>query len=394
MNSGPSSSSSSSSGRLISGEQLANIVEQPTTTNGRKPVLVDCRRFQEYNNGHIKGAINLGYSRLLRKRLQGKDSVVEFISSAVSKAQGTVPKQFQVVLYGAQKPDAHSASSSSMTDQSLFLSFLVEQLTLSDRCGEEFLKAYPTLCVNNLHGDRSNSAAVQNERSDDRCDGFPSEATCILPFLYLGSEQDALSVETAKKFKITYLLNCTVTCVKPKHIEEKRFLRIPVSDSHTEKLIPYFPKAFSFLNKAIKKSASVLVHCLAGYSRSPTFVVAYLMQQKKMSLQEAYRFVKQKRPCVSPNINFWGQLVEFERMLSRRRQLGNGCIDRPLTLHAVTDRERRIRHLPAAFLFDTVNRESSSLFGTVPRRQLPQQPISTNTKNVNMLFTNVRSFDR
>ncbi|CDW58394.1 dual specificity protein phosphatase 16 [Trichuris trichiura] len=364
MNSG----ASTASGRLITGEQLANIVEQPT--NGRKPVLIDCRRFQEYNSGHIKGAINLGYSRLLRKRLQEKESVVEFIINAVSKAQGTIPKQFQVVLYGTQKPDAHSTNS--ITDQNVIV-------VLFSVGFQEFSKAYPALCVNNLLDGRSNSVSVQqNERSDDWCDGFPSEVTCVLPYLYLGSERDALSVETAKKYKIAYMLNCTVTCVKPKHIEEKRFLRIPVSDSHTEKLIPYFPKAFSFLNKAIKKNASVLVHCLAGYSRSPTFVVAYLMQQKKMSLHEAYRFVKQKRPCVSPNINFWGQLVEFERMLNRRQQLGNGCIDRPLTLHAVTDRERRIRHLPAAILFDTVNRESSSFFGTMPRKQLPQQPISTN----------------
>ncbi len=54
---------------------------------------------------------------------------------------------------------------------------------------------------------------------------------------------------------------------------------------------------------------------MAGISRSVTITIAYLMAHFGMSMHSAYQFVKQKRPTISPNLNFMGQLVEFEREL-------------------------------------------------------------------------------
>ena len=54
---------------------------------------------------------------------------------------------------------------------------------------------------------------------------------------------------------------------------------------------------------------------MAGISRSVTLTIAYLMSHFRMSMQNAYQFVKDKRPAISPNLNFMGQLVEFEREL-------------------------------------------------------------------------------
>lgn len=60
----------------------------------------------------------------------------------------------------------------------------------------------------------------------------------------------------------------------------------------------------------------VLVHCQAGVSRSATIVIAYLMKHTLMTMTDAYKYVRSRRPVVSPNLNFMGQLLEFERDLN------------------------------------------------------------------------------
>ncbi|MGH0129064.1 UNVERIFIED_CONTAM: hypothetical protein FKN15_015663 [Acipenser sinensis] len=56
----------------------------------------------------------------------------------------------------------------------------------------------------------------------------------------------------------------------------------------------------------------VLVHCEAGISRSPTICMAYIMKTKRLSLEEAFDFIKQRRGLISPNFGFMGQLLQFE----------------------------------------------------------------------------------
>lgn len=63
------------------------------------------------------------------------------------------------------------------------------------------------------------------------------------------------------------------------------------------------------------KNGCVFVHCHAGISRSATICIAYIMKAMQWDLSKAYEFVKEKRPCISPNLHFMGQLLEFEKQL-------------------------------------------------------------------------------
>ncbi|XP_071401028.1 dual specificity protein phosphatase 7-like isoform X2 [Centroberyx affinis] len=74
-------------------------------------------------------------------------------------------------------------------------------------------------------------------------------------------------------------------------------------------------KAYYLEDEARSKQCGILVHCLAGISRSVTVTVAYLMQRLNLSLNDAYDFVKRKKSNISPNFNFMGQLLDFERTL-------------------------------------------------------------------------------
>lgn len=63
----------------------------------------------------------------------------------------------------------------------------------------------------------------------------------------------------------------------------------------------------------------VLVHCLAGVSRSVTITVAYLMAKLNMSLNDAFNLVRARKTNVAPNFHFMEQLHTFERELSGKR---------------------------------------------------------------------------
>ena len=57
------------------------------------------------------------------------------------------------------------------------------------------------------------------------------------------------------------------------------------------------------------------MHCTAGYSRSPAVIISYIMQKLEFTLKESLKFVKDKRPFISPNENFMNQLAEFENKI-------------------------------------------------------------------------------
>ncbi|XP_041705675.1 dual specificity protein phosphatase 8-like [Coregonus clupeaformis] len=139
--------------------------------------------------------------------------------------------------------------------------------------------------------------------------------TRILPHLYLGSQKDVLNKDLMVQNGITYVLNASNTCPKPDFISESHFMRIPVNDNYCEKLLPWLEKTNEFIDKAKVSNCRVIVHCLAGISRSATIAIAYIMKTMRLSSDDAYRFVKDRRPSISPNFNFLGQLLEFEKGL-------------------------------------------------------------------------------
>ena len=74
--------------------------------------------------------------------------------------------------------------------------------------------------------------------------------------------------------------------------------------STTELFNDIIPKIHEIINECIKNNEPVLVHCLAGISRSAITIITWLIKYKQMSYDEAYSFVKNRRPIISPNIYF------------------------------------------------------------------------------------------
>lgn len=212
----------------------------------------------------------------------------------VHSCQCQIDESHDVVVYDQQS--AHLAA----VPEDCFVSILLAKLSLVFSSVSllkggflEFQSAYPSLCENK-------SAKGANTLTSLSQPCMPISAhgpTRILPFLYLGSQQDALNKDTLRvnkrlsKFQISYWaliptldplwpflalfsyysnlaqlvisliqcllqlkdhninyeLNVSTSCPKPEFIPDSHFLRIAVNDNYNENLLPYFPKAFSFL---------------------------------------------------------------------------------------------------------------------------------------------------
>ncbi|KAG7459844.1 hypothetical protein MATL_G00215010 [Megalops atlanticus] len=149
------------------------------------------------------------------------------------------------------------------------------------------------------------------ERESDR-----PPLTLILPHLYLGAETD-VTQDCLSSQGISYVLSVSRCCPQPAFLPQSQYFRIPIDDSLRDELLPWIPEALQFIDGARSLGCSVLVHCAAGVSRSPALTVAYVMYRLGLDLDDAYRFVKERRPSISPNFNFLGQLQSFQDL--RRR---------------------------------------------------------------------------
>lgn len=152
----------------------------------------------------------------------------------------------------------------------------------------------------------------------------------ILPFLFLGSKWDALDEEFLHTNQIKFILNISReaspnqfgSVIGSQHIHHKHIF---ARDDPDQDLTGLFSEAFCFIDRAkeanmVSPGSSILVHCVHGISRSPTIVLAYLMQGHGLSLNEAMEHVRSRRLVISPNFGFLYQLKEYEQRLMLLRK--------------------------------------------------------------------------
>ncbi|XP_019712134.1 dual specificity protein phosphatase 7-like [Hippocampus comes] len=310
-------------------------------------LLLDCRAHELYESSHIEGAISVAIPGLMLRRFKkGNIPIRTIIPNHEDKESFTRRCQTDtVVLY-----DESTVSWSDSGPPSSVLGLLLQKLR-DDGCKAHYLEGgfvkfhteYPEHCETLLDSSCPSSSPplsflgfgnlrISSDCSDGESDREPCSATeseesplpsnqpafpvQILPYLYLGCAKDSTNLDVLGQYNIKYILNVTPNLPNMfEHEGHFRYKQIPISDHWSQNLSQFFPEAISFIDEARSKQCGVLVHCLAGISRSVTVTVAYLMQRLNLSLNDAYDFVKRKKSNISPNFNFMGQLLDFERTL-------------------------------------------------------------------------------
>jgi len=285
--------------------------------NNEEPLLLlDCRTFLTFNTNHINGALNVSCSdRITRKRLlDGKISIVDIISGQEGKdLYRRLECQAKIVVY-----DENTMELSCLPEINSLL-LLTKSLVKHGKQPrflkgglQEFQKDYSIMCT---QPDSSVGVPLlfSPTSPEVNCDIDAAVASEILPYLLIGNQRDAANRERLTELGVTHILN--VTAHLPLHFENDgiSYLRLPASDSGSQNLKQYFSEAITFIESAQAAHGKVLVHCQAGVSRSPTIVAAYLISKSCKTLSETFSFIKDRRPIVAPNINFMGQLLEFEQ---------------------------------------------------------------------------------
>ncbi|XP_066495717.1 dual specificity protein phosphatase 2 [Tiliqua scincoides] len=306
----------------LAGAALARLLRDPA--EGGRTLVLDCRPFLAFCAAHVSGSRPVHWNALLRRRSRGRGAVsLDWLlpDRALLARVRRGELAHLVVLDDAGGP-AHALRPDSLAR------LLLAALLLDGRAGaaslyllqggfENFQASFPELCSQTqtpltspapsptLRSPEDNSAEAITPLYDQ---GGPVE---ILPFLYLGSCYHSSNREVLESLGITAVLNVSSSC--PNHFEGQFLYKsIPVEDNQMAEISVWFQEAINFIDSVKNSGGRVLVHCQAGISRSATICLAYLIQSRRVRLEEAFDFVKQRRGVISPNFGFMGQLLQFE----------------------------------------------------------------------------------
>ena len=132
--------------------------------------------------------------------------------------------------------------------------------------------------------------------------------------LFLGSINDATNYEFLEKHNIDAIICVADHCVI-NNVKEISVYHYVIADDYDCNISCHFNDIF----KVIESHNNVLVHCVAGISRSPTIVIAYLMKYEKMNKENAIEWVKYKRPgSFSSLYNFDNVINSYEEYLKKK----------------------------------------------------------------------------
>ena len=140
----------------------------------------------------------------------------------------------------------------------------------------------------------------------------------IVPHLYLTSGLAATELNV-RDLNVRLVINATVELPYVNLGKNVDIVKIAVRDSDREQLINYFDQVSKLIDDRVSRNENVLVHCLAGVSRSASLCAAYLMKYQGYSLSRALIKLVDKRPVVRPNPGFLKQLADYEEIVNRSK---------------------------------------------------------------------------
>ncbi len=157
---------------------------------------------------------------------------------------------------------------------------------------------------------------------------FPNnfEANEIIPNLWLGNLKSGINKQELNKRNIKRIV-ITILGAQRRYPTDFKYLVIPLRDIFIEKISNHFDEAHKYIEEGLSNNEGVLIHCVAGISRSATIVISYLMRSKNITSKKAFYMVKNKRPIAGPNVGFIRELMDLSKVLKVSKESKESKVD-------------------------------------------------------------------
>ncbi|XP_052798539.1 serine/threonine/tyrosine-interacting-like protein 1 [Mya arenaria] len=271
---------------LLEPTELYNMLQQASVysnlSDNNYLLLIDARNKDDYNESHIVTA---------KKAPKNKDGqfFVPFDSELECRQN--------VVVY-----DSNTCSVKETTEANDCGSLLWEmgsrnKVYILKGGYEEFSALYPFLRTQKI---------IFMPKELDEIKPYPAEI--ITGFLYLGDWRQGNASYVQKDLKIKAHINCCVEAETFFPANSGHLLHIQCDDSSDADLSSKFEVACKFLDSCQEKNKPVLVFSNLAISRSAAIVMAYLIYQRKITVEEAFNHVKKCSNYIQPVQAFMDQL--------------------------------------------------------------------------------------
>nr|XP_027236337.1 dual specificity protein phosphatase 7-like [Penaeus vannamei] len=284
------------SGGSMSGGSVAPVVEAGELcevlrrAHGVEEILMlDCRGADDYRAGHIRGAVSVGLSSLMLRRLaSGKLSLPQVVRHLAADGGDRLARLHQcvpIVLYD----HAHASNPLTPTLMTILCRKFNQEGCIAHCLSggfEEFRSRFPEWCESALPNEPPIvgfkslriTCLEAEEDVEGACDsslgrdtplddlGFPVE---ILPHLFLGNAKNSGDRDALNRHKIRYIINVTPNLPNVfENCGNYKYMQIPIADHWSQNLASFFPQAIQFIGSHSVQSLVSLV--LANHSRDLT----------------------------------------------------------------------------------------------------------------------------
>lgn len=162
--------------------------------------------------------------------------------------------------------------------------------------------------------------------------------------LFVGNLAAAQSEDFLKKHNITHVINCATEAEPLPSSHQLVYHHFRLIDVPSEQIDRHFDDAFLIMDSVIDgkdadvkmtsatspipmsvdgdenvlekpRRPSILVHCMAGISRSATIAASYLIKKFRLTSEQALTLLQHHRSVICPNMGFRRRLDEYHKRL-------------------------------------------------------------------------------